>query len=273
MRLVTILFALLLACTTAWAVGPTTMTYQAIFTTPEGELMPDGVYEIGFHVYTAAFGGPPVWSEWQDVTVVDGIFDVVLGAFNPLTPAVFPQAGAWLSLTYEQQAFGPRQFIHAVPYAFISCWADSARIADTTRVADSARVAGSIPAGGYSQLQLPDDEISNTQTQFHSGFFSFGVPSTLTFFATAIVEDDDESEGVLWRGRLEVLNSVGTVVATSREVKQVAPGDLVFQSLDLLPAGSYRLRLTLWTSGEADVVYVEDIDFGATWIGGNTISR
>jgi hypothetical protein len=232
----------------------------------DGNIMPDGVYVVGFHIFTGPVGGPPIWSEWDSVTVVNGVFEVLLGAHTMLTLADFPPLGVWLGLEYEDVWLHPRQFIAAVPYAFYSCFADTARIADTSRVADSARVAGSVHSGGFKLVLAPDDEVSNTEIEFQTGLFEVHVNSAITFFTTAIVEDDEDSDGVLWRGTLELLNNFGTVVATSREVKAAAPNDLFFQSLGLIPPGNYRMRLTLWTTEEAETVWVEEIDFGATWV-------
>ncbi len=254
MRLATLLFALLLATVPVWAIGPTTMTYQAIFTDSQGEVMADGVYNIGFHIFTGPVGGPPIWSEWQDVTVTNGVFEVTLGIIMPLSPAFFPPAGAWLGLSYNGDFLNPRQFMTAVPYAFVACWADS------------ARVAGNVSTGGFSQLLNTDNEVSNSPTNFASSSFTLNANSAVTFFATAIVEDDEDSEGVLWRGRLELLDNTGTVMASSQEVKEVAPGDLFFQTLASVPAGTYSLRLVLWTTDEAATVWVEHIDFGANWV-------
>lgn len=142
MKFAALLFAAVLFVTSAFAIVPTTMTYQAIFTDLEGNVMPDGVYEIGFHIFSSPVGGPPVWSEWQDVTVTDGVFEVILGTWNPLAPSDFldPEGdGVWMSLSYNDTWMNPRQFISSVPFAFIACWADSARKA---MLADSATNLG-----------------------------------------------------------------------------------------------------------------------------------
>lgn len=267
MRLAVLLFALMLAVVApTFANGPTMMNYQAVFMDQDGNIMPDGIYEVGFHIYTGPFGGPPIWSEWDSVTVANGVFEVTLGWGHPLQLSDFPAAGAWLGLSYDDVYLTPRQFIAAVPYAFYSCFADTARTADSSRYADSARVAGSVPTGGFKQLQLTDDEVSNTDYVFLTGFFYVGANSAVTYFATAIVEADDESEGVLWTGKIELLNSAGAVVAVTSNVKAVAPNDLFIQSLALLTPGNYRIRLTLSTVEEATTVFVEELDFGATWV-------
>ncbi|MCB1059016.1 MAG: hypothetical protein KDB65_02180 [Calditrichaeota bacterium] len=261
MRLAVLLFALMLAVVApSFANGPTMMNYQAVFTDQDGNIMPDGVYEVGFHIYTGAFGGPPIWSEWDSVTVVNGVFEVTLGWGHPLMLSDFPAEGAWLGLSYDDVYMTPRQFIAAVPYAFYSCFADTARIAD------SARVAGNTSSGGFKQVYNVDDGVVNDETDVLSTTFATNANSVITFFATAVVDETPQNDGVVWSGRLELLDDFGQIVAFSRTVKNVAPGDLFCQSLQNLPAGTYSLRLTLWTNDSEESVWVDYVEFDATWI-------
>jgi len=262
MRFAAFLFAVVLVVSSAFAVVPGTMTYQAIFTDLEGNVMPDGVYTIGFHIFTGPTGGPPVWSEWQEVTVTDGVFEVILGTIFPLTIQDFldPEGnGQWLSLEYNQTWMHPRQFISSVPYALIACYADS------------ARVAGNTSTGAYHETQFPDDQIENDELVLESGTFTLNTISAVTFFTTSIVEHDD-SDGMLYRGRIDIIDGLGSIVASSMEVKQISPADLNIQGLTAnLPAGTYFLRLTLWTTDEAATVWLENVDFGVTWVPNQTV--
>ncbi len=140
MRLAALLFALALVVAPSFANGPTMMNYQAVFTDADGNIMPDGDYVIGFHIYTGPFGGPPIWSEWDSVTVENGVFEVLLGWGHPLQITDFPAAGAWLGLSYDDVYLTPRQFIAAVPYSFWSCYADSASKADSVGNHDAANL-------------------------------------------------------------------------------------------------------------------------------------
>jgi hypothetical protein len=117
-----ILAALVLTvCATAWGTVPTMMSYQGIFNDAEGNVMPDGTYFIGFHIFAGPVGGPPLWSEWQEVEIVDGLFNVILGGTVPLFPGLFPRANAWFVISYDEEFLGPRQPFTSVPYAFRAC--------------------------------------------------------------------------------------------------------------------------------------------------------
>jgi hypothetical protein len=238
----------------AFATGPTMMNYQAVFTDQDGNVMPDGDYEIGFHIYTGAFGGPPIWSEWDSVTVVNGVFEVTLGWGHPLVLTDFPAEGAWLGLSYDDVYLTPRQFIAAVPYAFYSCFADS------------ARVAANVSSGGFKQVYSLDEGVGNDLAEYSTTTFSLSTNSAVTFFATAVIDDSPSDAGTIWYGKIELLNNLDQVVAFSRTVKSVAPGDLFCQSLENVPAGTYSLKLTLWVDDSEESVWLEYIEFDATWI-------
>jgi len=51
---------------------------------------------------------------------VDGVFSVNLGGVFPLLPNLFPKAGVWLGLSYDEEFLEPRQPFCSVPYAIRS---------------------------------------------------------------------------------------------------------------------------------------------------------
>jgi hypothetical protein len=63
---------------------PQTLSYQGMLTGPEDGVVDDGMYEIHFNFYGETDPSTSLWSETQQVTVVKGIFNVILGAVNPL---------------------------------------------------------------------------------------------------------------------------------------------------------------------------------------------
>ena len=69
--------------TTARAQVPQMMNYQGRLVA--GDAPATGDYTVTFALYTAAEGGAPIWSEEHDVTVTEGVFDVLLGSTTPLT--------------------------------------------------------------------------------------------------------------------------------------------------------------------------------------------
>ena len=57
---------------------PTTMNFQGRLTDSTGAIMPDGLYNMQFRLYTVASGGTATWSETRQTTsrvqVTNGLF-------------------------------------------------------------------------------------------------------------------------------------------------------------------------------------------------------
>ena len=63
---------------------PKTISYQGVVTKAAGAVVEDGKYLITFKLYDLKEGGEHLWEEIQNVPVVGGIFNVILGGNNPL---------------------------------------------------------------------------------------------------------------------------------------------------------------------------------------------
>jgi hypothetical protein len=63
---------------------PDRLSYQGMLTGVAGEAVEDGVYPMHFKLYGDSDPSLPLWFETQEVTVVKGIFSVILGTVNPL---------------------------------------------------------------------------------------------------------------------------------------------------------------------------------------------
>lgn len=75
--------------------------------------------EVTFSLYTRASGGAAVWSESQQVTVTDGIFNLLLGSQNPLEPdyfSAYPETYLGVKVGSESE-MTPRQAITSVAYS------------------------------------------------------------------------------------------------------------------------------------------------------------
>lgn len=110
-RVLLVLFVLALA---AWAT-PNLISYQGKLD-KDGEPF-SGEASMNFALYDSEDATTAFWSETQNVTVVDGIFNVLLGSVNEL-PAL-PTEGCWLEVNVEGEAL-PRQQITSVPYSQIA---------------------------------------------------------------------------------------------------------------------------------------------------------
>lgn len=82
--------------------------------------------EMAFSLYTEAAGGWAIWSESQDVTVTDGVFNVLLGKASPLgTDNISPYPSIYLGVRVgEDPEMMPRQEMASAAYALKAGTAD-----------------------------------------------------------------------------------------------------------------------------------------------------
>lgn len=117
MRFVNVLIlALLVTATAAMAFAPATTSFQGRVTQSNGLPVSDGSYQLTFRVYTVAGGGSPIWTSTRTVTVMDGVFSVVLGQVNPLNLPFDQQYFVGVQYQAEPE-MTPRAPLAAVPYA------------------------------------------------------------------------------------------------------------------------------------------------------------
>lgn len=75
---------MLAVCASAFALAPAKMSYQGVLKDSEGELVPNGNYDLQLSLYDAATGGTALWTEAQNIGVTGGVFSVILGSVTPL---------------------------------------------------------------------------------------------------------------------------------------------------------------------------------------------
>lgn len=76
-----------------------TISYPGRLTDDAGDPVADGAYDFTFSLYTAETGGELLWSEVQeDVTVRDGVFNVMLGSASALPSEALGQDDYWLAV-------------------------------------------------------------------------------------------------------------------------------------------------------------------------------
>ncbi len=100
------------------------MSYQGVLTNADGSVVDDGVYAVAFRIYDVPTEGEALWTESHPVTVVDGVFDVILGSANALDLPFDRQY--WLGTTIEQDLeLVPRVVLTSAPYALRAAVAES----------------------------------------------------------------------------------------------------------------------------------------------------
>lgn len=133
------------------------MNYQGRLTNTWGQSVADGNYNITFRIFDAATGGSEVWNEKQKVTVSGGLFNVLLGSGNPLTPAMFNGTTRFLEVQVSgDPAMTPRQRLASVAYAMNGVPSGAVSFFEATSCpsgwsqygAASGRVVVGLPAGG-----------------------------------------------------------------------------------------------------------------------------
>jgi hypothetical protein len=112
----------------AWAV-PRMINYQGAMVDTNGVPM-EGVLQLYFNMWDDSVLGNFLWSEVQDVQFTDGLFDVLLGRYNPIPRSVFDEDSVWLEVGHDwMPPMVPRHRIATVAYAFHSAYADTAGVA------------------------------------------------------------------------------------------------------------------------------------------------
>jgi hypothetical protein len=100
MKILIISFAFLLVMFQL-AVGqiPQTLSYQGVLTDAGGNPVVDGDYNLTFRLYETESGGTAIWTEEQTTSVVNGLFNVILGKSTSY-PIAFDKP-YWLGITID----------------------------------------------------------------------------------------------------------------------------------------------------------------------------
>jgi hypothetical protein len=147
------ILAVLLICG-GWLFGggvPETINYQGMLTTPSGDTVPGGDYQVVFRIYDAAVSGSELWNSGsRTVSVSGGIFAYQLGSAMSFPQDLFAtEHGRWLGITVASDPeISPRVQLTSVPYAIHS------RMADTSRVG-----GGWIDDGSIVKLANSSDNV------------------------------------------------------------------------------------------------------------------
>jgi len=143
---------------------PEAINYQGRLTDViAGKPVEDGVFIITFRIYDGPeMGAAALWTEGDTVTTVEGLFDVILGAKNPLSHTVFDGSTRYLGIQIE--GYGemyPRTPLITVPYSYRASVSDTAGHAllcdqafwsDSSACSDYASRAANADTADYVEL-------------------------------------------------------------------------------------------------------------------------
>lgn len=125
---------------------PRTFNYQGVLTESGGSVVSDGSYNMTFSIYDVATGGAALWQEANTVSVTKGIFNVTLGAINPLDLPFDEQY--WLGIAVEGgDELSPRVLLTAAAYSMNS---------DCTRGENLIPATGNVGLGTLAPLEMLD---------------------------------------------------------------------------------------------------------------------
>jgi hypothetical protein len=89
-----------------------------------------GTYNLTFRIYDVASGGVALWSESQNVSVNDGVYNVYLGSITPIRLDFSKQY--WLEVQVGTETLSPRYKLTVGPYSFRALVANSLQGLTTT---------------------------------------------------------------------------------------------------------------------------------------------
>ncbi len=139
----------LIFATVAFSQIPQTMSYQGVLTDAQGNAVADGSYSLTFNLYESATGGSSIWGETQDIAVVNGVFNAILGSVTPLSNSF--DRPYWLGIAIGSDAeLEPRIELTASAYSL-----------NARSVADNAVTRDKIAAG---QVVKSINELTDTIT-------------------------------------------------------------------------------------------------------------
>ena len=130
--------------------------------------------EMTFAIYTEAAGGEAVWSETQTVAVTDGLFNVLLGTVNPLTPDYFSaHPAAFFGVRVgESSEMVPRQRIAAAVYSLKTA---EITLADGKVGVGTAEPGAELDVDGYLKSSTPAFFVRNSSHRSATEYVAWDV--------------------------------------------------------------------------------------------------
>jgi hypothetical protein len=99
---------------------PQLINYQGELSDSSGNPV-SGDVSVTFTIYNAASAGDVLWNETQTVTVINGVFNVLLGSQTPFPTDLFSLDDTYLGVKVGADAeMTPRQQLASVPYALVA---------------------------------------------------------------------------------------------------------------------------------------------------------
>ena len=159
---------------------PRTMNHQGLLLGDTGSVVDDGSYDMTFSIYDSLTGGPSLWRETQTVTVVMGLYNLVMGTKNPIQLPFDKPYYLGIAVAGDHEMV-PRQLLTSAPYAFRARTADTMPIGtviDWWRPDNSWPVPEGFQVCDGSQVNDPDSPLNGRNLPDLTNRFILGVSST-----------------------------------------------------------------------------------------------
>lgn len=97
-----------------------TLSIQGVLRDDTGTSVADGLKNFTFQLYAVSEGGSSVWNETQQIEVVNGVYNALLGSVNSLDGLDY-NINYWLGISVEDaEEMAPRTQLALSPYAIAS---------------------------------------------------------------------------------------------------------------------------------------------------------
>jgi hypothetical protein len=166
---------LFLFCPVLSAKIPCLINYQGKLNTTTGGCVNDTV-QMTFSIYPDTLGSPPVWTETQTQVVIrEGVFSVLLGEVDSLSPSIFDGNARYLGIKVETDPeMRPLKQMVSVGYAFHAMVADSALSTTANGLSEIDSVSnpgGNVDLIGANSIAIIPHDSANAITigETHSG--------------------------------------------------------------------------------------------------------
>ena len=108
---------------------PRLISYQGVLTDQQGAFIPDGTHSLTLKIYDVLAGGSAIYTETQNISISKGLFNINIGAINPIPFTINFDKPYFLGVSVDFGAeMAPRTILTSVPY---SLRAERANVAET----------------------------------------------------------------------------------------------------------------------------------------------